>query len=182
MSAVYFDSEMDDAGRRQALYDGDIFIFSKTAASRALIELARTMLEEVFAPHDPRTIHEHMTAEAVATILAELKPAFIHHPECKKLIPQIMTDHGVDPDKLSLSVLGGNLIIRGEKGRPSINVRAEFHVAERLFGKFKRVINLGVPVNTRQAKAILNNGLLRIRFPKVPNRRGEEVPIEVQAE
>jgi HSP20 family protein len=89
---------------------------------------------------------------------------------------------GVDPEKLSLSVLGGNLIIRGEKGRPSINVRAEFHVAERLFGKFKRVINLGVPVNTRQAKAILNNGLLRIRFPKVPNRRGEEVPIEVQAE
>jgi HSP20 family protein len=89
---------------------------------------------------------------------------------------------GVNPDKLSLSVLGGNLIIRGEKDRPALNIRAEFHVAERLFGKFKRVINLGVPVNTRQAKAVLNNGLLRIRFPKVPNRRGEEVPIEVLAE
>ena len=89
---------------------------------------------------------------------------------------------GVNPEKLSLSVLGGNLIIRGVKGRPPLNVKAEFHVAERSFGRFRRVINLGVPVNTRQAKAVLNNGLLRIRFPKVPNRRGEEVPIEVQAE
>ena len=44
------------------------------------------------------------------------------------------------------------------------------------------MVHLGVPVNTRQARAVLKNGLLRIRFPKVPNRRGEEVPIEVHAE
>ena len=47
------------------------------------------MLEQAFAPHDPREIHKHMSAEAVAAALAQLKPAFIHHPECKRLIPQI---------------------------------------------------------------------------------------------
>ena len=88
---------------------------------------------------------------------------------------------GVRPDRLELAVHGGNLIIRGQKDRPQVDGRAEFHVAERGFGTFRRVINLGVPVNTRQAKAVLNNGLLRISFPKVPNRRGEEVPIEVHA-
>ena len=88
---------------------------------------------------------------------------------------------GVMPDRLLLAVHGGNLIIRGQKDRPQVDGRAEFHVAERGFGPFRRVIHLGVPVNTRQARAVLNNGLLRISFPKVPNRRGEEVPIEVHA-
>ncbi len=86
---------------------------------------------------------------------------------------------GVAPDKLRLSVHGGNVILRGEKARPSDDGAVEFHAAERQFGQFKRVIQLGVPVNTRQATAALNHGLLEVRFPKVPNRRGEEVPIEV---
>ena len=89
---------------------------------------------------------------------------------------------GVDPAQLTISVHGGNVILRGEKARPEVGGRAEFHIAERVFGAFRRVIHLGVPVNTRQAKAVLNNGLLRIKFPKVPNRRGEEVPIEVVSE
>jgi hypothetical protein len=104
MGAVYFDSEMDDAARRQSLYNGDIFIFSKTSATEALIALARTMLENAFAPHDPRLIHRHMTPEAVAAILADLKPKFIHHPECKQIIPRIMKDHGVEPEKLYFDV------------------------------------------------------------------------------
>jgi len=89
---------------------------------------------------------------------------------------------GVEPGKLSISVHGGNVIIRGDKARPGVAGPAEFHIAERIFGGFRRVIHLGVPVNTRLAKALLKNGLLRIRFPKVPNRRGEEVPIEVHSE
>jgi HSP20 family protein len=86
---------------------------------------------------------------------------------------------GVAPDKLRLSVNAGNVILRGEKAKPSVGGSVEFHAAERQFGSFKRVIQLGVPVNTRQASAELSNGLLEVRFPKVPNRRGEEVPIEV---
>lgn len=86
---------------------------------------------------------------------------------------------GVAPDKLCLSVHGGNVILRGEKARPSAEGAVEFHTAERQFGRFKRVIQLGVPVNTRLATAELSNGLLEVRFPKVPNRRGEEVPIEI---
>ena len=86
---------------------------------------------------------------------------------------------GVRLSDLSLAVQGGSLIVRGEKERPQVEGRAEFHLAERGFGRFRRVVTLGVPVNTRLARAVLNNGLLRISFPKGPNRRGEEVPIEV---
>jgi len=89
---------------------------------------------------------------------------------------------GVAPEKLSVTVLGGNVILRGEKSRSADDEDVEVHVAERAYGGFRRVIQLGVPVNTRLAEALLRNGLLRIQFPKVPNRRGEEVPIEVRVE
>ena len=89
---------------------------------------------------------------------------------------------GVENRNLELSVHSGNVIVQGEKPRTAVEEPADFQVAERAFGPFRRVIHLGVPVNTRQAKAVLKNGLLRICFPKVPNRRGEAVPIEVGSE
>src|SRR2546423_9293554 len=94
--SVHFDAQMSDDERRERLYAGDIFIFSETVNSRALISFAQGMLERAFDPHDPRYVHEHMTPEEVAAVLAELKPLFIHHPECKKLIQAIMREHGVD--------------------------------------------------------------------------------------
>ncbi|MDH3627053.1 MAG: Hsp20/alpha crystallin family protein [Acidobacteriota bacterium] len=86
---------------------------------------------------------------------------------------------GVEPAALSLSVHGGDIIIRGEKQRTETHPEQTQLEGERDFGPFRRVIHLGVPVNTRQAAATLVDGLLTVRFPKVPNRRGEEVPIEV---
>ena len=61
--SVHFDAPMSDDERRERLYAGDIFIFSATVNSRDLISLAQAMLEHAFAPHDPRYIHEYMTAE-----------------------------------------------------------------------------------------------------------------------
>ena len=104
MSSVYFDPELSDEARRQRLYAGDIIILSASPGTRALVSLASEMLAKAFAPHDPRTVHEYRTPEDVATILAELKPSFIHHPECKKLIPMIMSENGVDLDKLYFDV------------------------------------------------------------------------------
>ena len=86
---------------------------------------------------------------------------------------------GVSREELTLSVHSGNVVIEGQKERPPMQGRAHFHSAERQFGPFRRVIHLGVPVNTRIAEATLNQGLLRLKFPKVPNRRGEVVSIEV---
>lgn len=104
MTAVYFDASFDDDQRREKLYNGDIFIYSPSPASRSLTALAQHMLEDAFAPHDPRGIHSTMTAEDVVAVLAKLKPAFIHHPECKKLIRDIMLERGVDLQSLYFDV------------------------------------------------------------------------------
>src|SRR5436190_408485 len=104
MGSVFIDSTIPDEERRTRLYAGDIFILSATSGTRDLIDLARQMLEEAFTPFDPRTIHERKTPEEVAAILGKLKPQFIHHPECKRIIPQIMLEHGVDLGNLYFDV------------------------------------------------------------------------------
>ena len=104
MAAVYFDPEFTDDERRRRLYAGDIIILSATPASKALVAFAREMLDTAFEGRDPRTIHEHKSAEDVAAILSKMKPEFIHHPTCKALIPQIMKETGVDLEKLYFDV------------------------------------------------------------------------------
>lgn len=99
MSSVFLGSKITDEERRKKLYGGDIFVLSPTNGTRALVGLARQMLEKTFSPHDPRTIHEWKTPEEVAAILGKLKPDFIHRPECKRLIAQIMREHGVNLEK-----------------------------------------------------------------------------------
>jgi hypothetical protein len=94
MSTIYLDREVSDEERRQALYDGDLFVYSPTPETVELCALARSMLEEAFAPHDPRKIHQHLTMEQCAAVLSRLKPAFIHHPQCKVLLPRIIAAVG----------------------------------------------------------------------------------------
>jgi len=85
----------------------------------------------------------------------------------------------VSAANLLISTHGGDVILTGEKSRPELGAPVRSHVAERAYGRFRRVIHLGAPVNTHKAEALLADGTLRLRFPKVPNRRGEEVVIEV---
>ncbi len=94
MTAVYFDSTMSDAERRERLYDGDIFVFSPTPGTLALAGLAQRLCDEAFHPHPTQTAQEHFPVSEYAAILAELKPRFIHHPEAKAHIRQIFEEFG----------------------------------------------------------------------------------------
>ena len=87
---------------------------------------------------------------------------------------------GVAADGLSVTVGGGHLHLQGTKPDRDAREGEVARSADRRFGRFRRSIHLGVAVNTRLAEATLANGLLRVRFPKVPNRRGEVVAIEVK--
>lgn len=95
---VYFDLDISDDERRAKLYAGDLFVYTPTPETQELIALARGMVEKALAPHDPRTIHEKKTPEELAALLAEVKPAFIHHPEAKRIIPAMLKSLGCDLD------------------------------------------------------------------------------------
>ena len=53
MSPVLFDPMLPDDQRREALFAGDLLVFSSGRAATALCAFARGMLEEAFRPLDP---------------------------------------------------------------------------------------------------------------------------------
>ena len=96
MTTVYSNGAVGDDTRRGLLYGGDLFVYSATPSSLALVRLARDLIEEAFGGRDPETAQFDMAVEEYAALLADLKPRFIHHPECKKLLPAIIDELGCD--------------------------------------------------------------------------------------
>jgi hypothetical protein len=96
VTVIYVDSPMSDDERRSRLFAGDLFVYSPTRHSLALVEFARTMAEEAFAPYSPPQAQHHMDGQAYVDVLAKLKPTFINHPRSKELVAEILTGLGAD--------------------------------------------------------------------------------------
>jgi len=103
-NTVYFDPPIDDETRRNGLYKGQLFVYSARKASLALCELARGLIEDAFKPLDPLVAQRDMPVERYAEILGKLKPAFIHHPDSKRHIKDMLVELGCDPEKTFFDV------------------------------------------------------------------------------
>jgi hypothetical protein len=114
MPTIYLDSPVNDEQRRHRLYSGDLFAFSAGESATKLVELARELSEAAFAPHDPQVAQESMAAERYVEILAELKPAFIHHPRAKELIAGLLSDVGCDIERTYFDVPRLRTMAHGE--------------------------------------------------------------------
>jgi len=101
---LLFDSHWDDERRRSAVYGGDVFVFSPSSPALALIARARELLEAAFAPYHPTEAQYHVPVADFAAVLADVKPAFIHDPLCKQLIPQLIEALGADPAQIYFDV------------------------------------------------------------------------------
>src|SRR5262249_41977297 len=99
MNTVFIDSTATDDERRRQIYDGQLFVSSKRPSVEALAAFAQRMVEEAFAPLDPRTAQDHLPVRDYVAILAKLKPAFIHHPMSKSLIRAVLREFGCDLEK-----------------------------------------------------------------------------------
>jgi HSP20 family molecular chaperone IbpA len=56
-----------------------------------------------------------------------------------------------------------------------------FHLAERTFGRFARAITLSGAFDAGRATASLAGGELRVVLPRIEERRGRDIAIEVTA-
>jgi len=104
MNTIFFDSTMNDDERRQHLYNGQLFVFSPCPSAIALCEFARELIEEAFAPLEPREAQYSLPVEEYVAILAKLKPYFIHHPKSKQFIQGILSELGCDLSKTYFDV------------------------------------------------------------------------------
>jgi hypothetical protein len=104
MNSVLFDSKLDDDRRRAELYAGHLFVYAPTPSSLAFVDFAGVLIREAFGGLDPETAQYAMPVEEYAAILSRLKPRFIHHPECKRLIQALVRDLGCDPRRTYFDV------------------------------------------------------------------------------
>lgn len=96
---VHFDINYSSRDMRSRIYDGDIVILRATAATKALVAHARVLIEEAFAPLDPRHAHDQLSVMECVEILSRLKPHFIHHADTQELLRRVLLEYGCDPEK-----------------------------------------------------------------------------------
>jgi len=88
---------------------------------------------------------------------------------------------GVDASEISLSYQGKSLWLRGMKReKPRSRKLLCYYCLERRYGRFDRHIAVEGVVNPRQSRAHLENGILTIELPKLKDRRGDEVEIQIK--
>lgn len=89
---------------------------------------------------------------------------------------------GVNPGNLEVSITGGTLVIEGMKEEVLEPGRVNFLCMERTFGDFRRIVPLLLPFHAAAIKARYRAGILEIRIPKAPERRGTRKAIPVTLE
>ena len=91
---------------------------------------------------------------------------------------------GVPAANLRILVKAGVVIIVGEKDRPDQPARghASFHLVERDFGRFARAVRVHAAIDASKTIATLKDGELRVRLPKIDDRRGQGVLVTVASD
>ena len=87
---------------------------------------------------------------------------------------------GLAPGDLRIEVEGNVVRIKGRRrlAFPAPG-RVRFHCVERQEGRFSRQVEVLEPVDFRNARAVLADGLLRLELPKIEERRKRLQLIEV---
>ena len=87
---------------------------------------------------------------------------------------------GIDLHAITVTHRDGSVIVAGYK-RPTrcSHGHAAFHLAERSFGRFARGVKLGGAFDPSRATATLIAGELRVRVPRIAERRGREIRIRI---
>ena len=104
MTTIHFDSSLSDDRRRKCLYEGDVFVFSPSASSLAFCDFTRAMIQDAFGGLEPPTAQYQLPTDRYTAILAELKPKFVHHPESKQYVREILDALGCDLRKTYMDV------------------------------------------------------------------------------
>jgi HSP20 family protein len=102
--------------------------------------------------------------------------------ETAEAVEIVMDLPGVPADQVHVVFSRGTILIAGMKKAASCgHSDAAFHLAERAFGRFARAIRLAGAVNAGAARATLSAGELRIAVPRIAERRGREIRIQVES-
>ncbi len=127
MSNVYFDCNATEAELRRGVHAGNIYVFGPRPSTQALVDLACERVTQAFAPLDPCEAQHQMNVEDFAALLSELKPGFMHDPQVKVILRQILADLGFDLEKMYFDVPRLRTMTHGDYLRTGIALAVPPH-------------------------------------------------------
>jgi HSP20 family protein len=83
---------------------------------------------------------------------------------------------GVRSEDIDVSVVGGDLTIRGRRGETQAK-DATLHRRERGTGEFNRVLRLPIEVNADKVEATLKDGVLLVKLPKAESAKPRKIQV-----
>jgi HSP20 family protein len=132
------------------------------------------------------TLHDHDDIRRLAQLLdvpeetgqAECAPPVdvVEHQDRVEVTVDIP---GVARAALHVVFSRGTLVIAGRKLPHVCSNSVAFHLAERSFGRFVRTVRITGAIDAGRATATLNAGELRVVFPRIEERRGRDIHIDV---
>lgn len=85
---------------------------------------------------------------------------------------------GIEPEKVLIKIIDDMLIVEGIRIR-EIKENLRFLCMERPKEAFRRIVKLPVDIEAKDGRAVYNNGVVSLRFPKI---RPEVVKIKITKE
>jgi hypothetical protein len=82
------------SAQRAQVYRGAINLTTPSSTSIAFAMFARELIEEAFTGRDPELAQFDLPVDEYAAILSALTPRFIHHPESKRFLQQLLAERG----------------------------------------------------------------------------------------
>jgi HSP20 family protein len=129
-------------------------------------------IREVFAELERTLQHEHRAFSG------QCQPA-LDVLEGDEKVDVVVDVSGIPSEALRVVFRNGLLIVAGEKAPPAAGQDHQFHLVEREFGRFARVVRLNGAFDIGRATAAVRDGELTIVLPKVVDRRGRAHRITV---
>jgi len=87
---------------------------------------------------------------------------------------------GIDPKEVSISVLGNNLKIEGERKQEKKEEEKNYFYQEVAYGKFSRTVPLPQGVDANQVHAHYKDGVLEITMPAPKELAAKKIQIEAK--
>ena len=99
MFGIYTNPAFDDRQRRDAAFAGNILLYTGVPGLLRLVDHARSMIEEAFAPHEPLTAYTKMTVPEFVKRTSPLKGGFTNGETTKRLMADFIAEFGADPER-----------------------------------------------------------------------------------
>jgi len=85
---------------------------------------------------------------------------------------------GINKEDINISITDNQLTISGEIGETRDVQEKNYHVKERIRGKFARGVTLPTTVDSNQAEASYEDGILTVRLPKAEEAKPKQIEIK----